>query len=64
VADAWWAAAGVAAEIDSREWHLAPAGWERTMRRHAEMISQGILVLHFSPGQDPLGSCDRHSQDR
>ncbi|HEY2692545.1 MAG TPA: hypothetical protein VGJ50_29200 [Streptosporangiaceae bacterium] len=51
VADAWWAEAGVAAEIDSREWHLAPADWERTMRRHAEMISQGILVLHFSPGQ-------------
>jgi hypothetical protein len=51
VADAWWAEAGVAAEIDSREWHLAPADWERTMRRHAEMISQGILVMHFSPGQ-------------
>jgi hypothetical protein len=51
VADAWWAEAGVAAEIDSREWHLAPADWERTMRRHAEMISQGILVLHFSPSQ-------------
>jgi len=51
VADAWWAEAGVAAEIDSREWHLTPTDWERTMRRHAEMISQGILVLHFSPGQ-------------
>jgi very-short-patch-repair endonuclease len=51
VADAWWADAGVAVEIDSREWHLRPADWERTMRRHAEMISQGILVLHFSPRQ-------------
>lgn len=50
-ADAWWADAGVVAEIDSREWHLRPADWERTMRRHAEMISQGILVLHFSPRQ-------------
>jgi very-short-patch-repair endonuclease len=51
VADAWWADAGVAVEIDSREWHLRPADWERTMKRHAEMISQGILVLHFSPRQ-------------
>ena len=49
--DAWWPRAGVAAEIDSREWHLSPADWERTMRRHAEMSSRGILVLHFTPRQ-------------
>lgn len=49
--DAWWAREGVAAEIDSREWHLNPAGWERTMRRHARMSTHGILVLHFSPRQ-------------
>jgi hypothetical protein len=49
--DAWWAREGVAAEIDSREWHLSPAGWERTMRRHAHMSSHGILVLHFAPRQ-------------
>ena len=41
VAAAWWADAGVAVEIESREWHLRPADWERTMKRHAEMISQG-----------------------
>jgi len=28
--DAWWPAAGVAVEVDSREWHLSPADWERT----------------------------------
>lgn len=50
-ADAWWPEAGVAAEVDSREWHLSPAGWERTMRRHAEMSGHGILVLHFTPRQ-------------
>jgi hypothetical protein len=50
-ADAWWPDAGVAAEVDSREWHLRPADWERTMRRHAMMSSHGILVLHFSPAQ-------------
>jgi hypothetical protein len=51
VPDAWWPSAGVAAEVDSREWHLGPADWERTLRRHAEMSSHGILVLHFTPRQ-------------
>jgi hypothetical protein len=49
--DAWWPGAGVAVEVDSKEWHLLPADWKRTMRRHAEMSSYGILVLHFTPGQ-------------
>jgi hypothetical protein len=49
--DAWWPKAGVAAEVDSKEWHLKPVDWERTMRRHARMTSYGILVLHFPPGQ-------------
>jgi hypothetical protein len=47
--DAWWQHAGVAAEVDSREWHLSPVDWERTMRRHAAMTAHGILVLHFTP---------------
>jgi hypothetical protein len=41
----------VAAAVDSREWHLSPQDWERTMRRHARMAAVGILVLHFSPRQ-------------
>jgi hypothetical protein len=51
VADAWWPDAGLAVEVDSREWHLSPADWERTMRRHARMTAHGIVVLHFSPVQ-------------
>jgi very-short-patch-repair endonuclease len=51
VADAWWAEAGVAAEVDSRAWHLSPDDWERTMQRHARLSAQGIIVVHFSPGQ-------------
>jgi hypothetical protein len=51
VADAWWPAAGVVAEVDSREWHLSPEAWERTMARHAKMTAAGILVLHFTPRQ-------------
>jgi hypothetical protein len=49
--DAWWKDAGVAGEVDSREWHLSPADWQRTMRRHAKMSAHGILVLHFTPAQ-------------
>ena len=48
-AGTWWSEAGVAAEVDSREWHLKPEDWERTLRRHAAMTARGILVLHFTP---------------
>jgi hypothetical protein len=51
VPDAWWPQAGVAAEVDSREWHFSPDGWEQTMLRHARMTAAGVLVLHFSPRQ-------------
>lgn len=37
VADAWWPRAHVAVEVDSREWHLSPEDWERTLRRDAAM---------------------------
>ncbi len=47
--DVWWQDAGVAGEVDSREWHLSPALWARTMARHDRMSAQGILVLHFPP---------------
>jgi very-short-patch-repair endonuclease len=51
VVDAWWPEAGVVGEVDSREWHLAPEDWERTMLRHAELSAHGLVVLHFSPRQ-------------
>ena len=47
--DAWWPEAGVAAEVDSKAWHLAPDDWEQTLARHDRMTAQGILVLHFPP---------------
>jgi hypothetical protein len=47
--DAWWADAGVAGEIESREWHLSPQDWERTLARDARMSAYGIIVLHFPP---------------
>lgn len=49
--DVWWRQAGVAGEVDSREWHLSPEQWARTMERHAAMTAQGILVVHLTPQQ-------------
>lgn len=51
VPDCWWPDAGVAAEVDSRAWHLSPADWESTLARHARMSAHGIIVLHFTPDQ-------------
>ena len=51
IVDAWWPEASVAVEIDSREWHLSPADWENTMRRHGRLIAAGISVIHVSPRQ-------------
>jgi hypothetical protein len=47
--DAWWPDAGVAAEVDSKAWHLLPADYDRAMTRHDRMVAQGIRVLHFAP---------------
>jgi hypothetical protein len=47
--DLYWREAGVAGEVDSREWHLSPELWARTMERHAKMSAQGIIVVHYSP---------------
>ena len=49
--DAWWEEAGVAAEVDSRSFHLLPDDWASTMTRHDRMTAAGILVLHFTPAQ-------------
>jgi very-short-patch-repair endonuclease len=49
--DAWWLHAGVAAEVDSGEYHLSPADHERTLARDARMRAHGINVLHFTPRQ-------------
>jgi hypothetical protein len=49
--DAWWPKAGVAVEVDSRQWHLAPADHERTTVRHDLMAEAGIIALHFLPSQ-------------
>lgn len=47
--DAWWEDAGVAAEVDSRAYHLSPAAQDKDRDRHAKLIAHGIFPLHFSP---------------
>jgi hypothetical protein len=47
--DAWWQKAGVAAEIDSRAYHLSAEDQDRTTGRHDELAAHGILPLHFPP---------------
>jgi hypothetical protein len=49
IPDAWWQRAGVAAEVDSRQYHLSPDDYERTTMRHNRMEASGISMLHFLP---------------
>jgi hypothetical protein len=56
--DAWWPEAGVAAEIDSRAYHLTAGDQDRTTERHDKLSAHGVLVLHFPPRRlktDPSG---------
>jgi hypothetical protein len=56
--DAWWGAAGVAGEVDSRAYHLSAEDQDRTSERHDRLTAYGILPLHFSPKRiktDPVG---------
>ena len=49
--DAWWPSAGVAVEVDSKEYHFFFDGWQDTLRRHDRITAAGILVIHVSPNQ-------------
>jgi hypothetical protein len=47
--DAWFDDVRMAWEIDSREFHLSPADYERTLGRRSAMMAEGIVVLHTLP---------------
>jgi hypothetical protein len=49
VADAWFAEVALAWEIDSYEFHLSPADYERTLERRVTMTAAGIAVVAHSP---------------
>jgi hypothetical protein len=49
--DAWWPELGVAAEVDSREWHMSPEDHARTLARGRRMGIHQIVALRFTPKQ-------------
>ncbi len=50
--DAWWQRAGVAAEVDSRAYHLSAADQDHTAERHNRLLAaHDIRLLHFSPAR-------------
>ncbi|QNA73941.1 hypothetical protein C8250_020260 [Streptomyces sp. So13.3] len=49
--DGYWPDTGVVLEIDSREYHLSPADWHRTMNRRNHLASHGLHPLAFTPAQ-------------
>lgn len=49
--DAWFDEEGVALEIDSREWHLDPKGWERTQIKRARFARFGVISIPITPGR-------------
>jgi len=58
IVDGWWPDAGVAAEVDSREYHFSADDWQRTTIRHDQLVARGVLLLHFTPQRirdDPQG---------
>jgi hypothetical protein len=47
--DAWWQRAGVAAEVDSLQYHMDAASYAKTVRKHTRMTAAGVTVLHWLP---------------
>jgi hypothetical protein len=41
--------AALAIEVDSREFHLSPEDWARSLERHNILGRHGVQVLHFTP---------------
>ncbi|BCJ72730.1 hypothetical protein CS0771_22740 [Catellatospora sp. IY07-71] len=47
--DGYLPEAGLAIEVDSREFHLSPEDWARSLERHNILGRYGVQVLHFTP---------------
>ena len=47
--DAWFDDAALAVEVDSREWHLDPEGWERTQSKRARFARFGVATIPVTP---------------
>lgn len=51
VPDAWIDEVGLAWQIDSRAYHLSPAAYDNTVRRHTMMTAAGVVVVHTLPSR-------------
>jgi hypothetical protein len=66
VPDAWFDDVGLAWEIDSLEWHLSPADYQRTVERRSRLTGLGVVVLETQPSRihqhpaDVLADLRRH----
>ncbi|WP_246632089.1 hypothetical protein [Pseudonocardia nigra] len=49
--DAWFDDVGLAWEIDSKEWHLSPEDYERTLDRRSTIMAEDIVVMHTQPSK-------------
>ena len=47
--DAWFGRAGVAGDVDSREYHMRARDYAETTMRHNRMEAAGIHMLHWLP---------------
>ncbi|MGE0298669.1 hypothetical protein [Pseudonocardia sp.] len=58
IVDGWFEEAGMAWEIDSREYHALPGDYERTVQRRAALMALGVVVMQTLPSalrRDPDG---------
>lgn len=51
VPDAYWELAGVALEVESKEYHFYEGRWQHTMKVRSHMSSYGILVVQAPPSR-------------
>lgn len=58
IVDGWWDDVGLAWQIDSVEFHLAPSDYARTMEQHSALLANGVMTVHTVPSRlkkDPAG---------
>ena len=63
--DAYWAAYGVALELDSMAWHLSPDRYRRTQQRQRSLVVHNVDVLPVAPQdaiENPAALCEQVMQ--
>jgi hypothetical protein len=51
IVDAWWEEVGLAWQIDSLEFHLAPDDYAHTMAQHSALLANGVMTVHTVPSR-------------